>query len=456
MKVLFINPPVIRDDNSSPENDFKIKGFVFKSFYRKIPGVYRLFKFLNKYYGLGKGVRYGVRAGSRWPWTMEIPPGALHYPFIMAYAASYLRSKGFEVNILDAVAEEEYDYDKFLDKIKKEAPDIVIAECSTPTIDIDVWFAKKVAKFFKVALAGSHLNEETIKEIQHNAPEIKYFLCGEYILNTYELVKSRKEGVYPSKVVEDLDSIPFPFRDYKSATKYYDPTMPTKRPQLQIYSSKGCPFRCVFCMWPQIMYHGVVSLRRPQKVYEEINECIRKYGFKSIFFDDDTFNIGTERISLLCDYLKKIGLPWTMMGRIDISPDWLFDKMVDSGCVGMRFGVETFNLDVLRRINKGIERIDFKSTLNRISKKYPGLMIHLTMMKDLPGQSEEIHNEDMKILKAMGFSESNIFRSYQIASCAPFPGTRLYEELKSKVDVEILKDYKSYDGSKDTVMKRIG
>ena len=55
----------------------------------------------------------------------------------------------FEVNILDAVAENEYDYGKFLNQIKLEEPDIVVLECSTPTIDIDVWFANKVAEFSK-------------------------------------------------------------------------------------------------------------------------------------------------------------------------------------------------------------------------------------------------------------------------------------------------------------------
>ncbi len=48
------------------------------------------------------------------------------YPFFMGYAASNLREHGFDVNILDAVVEMEYDYDKFLQKIKLEEPDIVV------------------------------------------------------------------------------------------------------------------------------------------------------------------------------------------------------------------------------------------------------------------------------------------------------------------------------------------
>jgi len=450
MKILFVNPPVIRSRYSSPENDFKIDGLIFKPWMRNIKGFGRIYKFMNEKFW---NIRYGVRAGSRWPWTMSTPHGGPPFPFIMAYSASYLKSYGYEVNILDAVAEEEYSYKNFIQKVKKETPDIVVIECSTPTIDIDLWIAKKISEFTEVALAGPHLTNKT-EEIVKNNSFIKYFLKGEYILSSLEMVKTRNPGVYESFVVKDLDSIPFPFRDYESSIKYFDPTMPTPKPQLQIWGSKGCPYKCIFCLWPRAMYKRVVSLRKPENVAKEIRECVEKYGFKSIFFDDDTFNLGgEERLSKLCDELAKIGLPWTMMGRLDASPKWIFDKMVDCGCVGMRFGIETFDLQVLEKIKKGIERIDFLGILEYITKKHSHLMIHLTMMKDLPGQTEEIHKKDIEILHNLGYSPNNVYRSYQIASCAPFPGTVLYEELAKKIGEYKLKDYRLYDGGKDTVMK---
>ena len=455
MKIIFVDPPVIRSKNSSPENNFKVNGFIFKPIYRKIPGAGRIFNILNKKFGLGKDIRYGVRAGSRWPFTMDKPIGYAPYPFFMGYAAAYLKANGFEVNIIDAVAEEQYDYQKFLEEVKNEKADIVVLESSTPTIDIDLWIAKKIAKFSEVALAGPHLAIKA-DEVKKENPCVKYFLKGEYSLSSLKMAQSKKSGIYESEVVKDLDKIPFPYRDYKSALKYYDPSMPTEKPQLQIYASKGCPFKCTFCAWPQTMYMENVSLRKPEKVAEEIEEAVRKQGYKSIFFDDDTFNLGTQRISVLCDYLRNIGLPWTMMGRLDCSPDWLYDKMIDSGCVGMRFGIETFNLEVLAKVKKGIERKDFRRVLEYISKKYPKLMLHLTMMKDIPGQTDEIQQEDMKILQDLGYGEKgNIYRNYQLSRCAPFPGTEMYKELVDKVGEDVLKDYKDYDGGQETIMKNL-
>lgn len=453
MKIIFVNTPHIRSKNSTPENDFKIEGFVYPPFLSRIRGVNRIYHFCRKYFGLGGSVRYGVRAGSRWPFTLSSPMGYAPYPFFMGYAASYLQSHGIEVNIIDAIAEEEYSYTRVLDTIRSEKADIVVLECSTPTIDIDLWFAGKVAAFTEVALAGPHLNDQTATDIQKNNPGIKYLLLGEYILNSLKMAQTKQPGIYPSEVVKDIDAIPFPFRAYKSATKYYDPSMPTSRPQLQIYGSKGCPFKCSFCSWPQNMYFGIVSLRDPKKIAEEIRAAVAQHGYKSIFFDDDTFNLGTERISELCDYLKEIGLPWTMMGRLDCSPDWLYDKMVESGCIGMRFGVETFNINVLKRVKKGIERVDFRSTLEHISAKYPNLMIHLTMMKDMPEMTDEIHRKDLEILNQIGFVNNNIFRSYQLSNCVPFPGTALYREMSETMDGKTLDNFAAYDGGQDTVMK---
>jgi len=456
MKVVFVNPPFVYSENSSRENNFKIDGFIFKPGYRKLPGAWQLFRFFNKVFGLGKGMRYGVRAGSRWPSTMDKPLSYAPFPFFMSYAAANLKKQGIEVNILDAVVNEEYSYPDFIEKVRSENASIVVLECSAPTINIDLWVAEQISSFAKVALAGPHLASQA-EEIKKKCPYITYFLKGEYILSSYEMIKRQQPGIYEGTIVEDLDSLPFPFRDFLGGANYYDPSMPTERPQLQMYASKGCPFECTFCLWPQTMYERKVSLRKPRMISREIQEAVDLHGYKSIFFDDDTFNLGTERVKEICSELKKIGLPWTMIGRLDCSPDWLYDKMIDSGCVGMRFGIETFNLGILEKVKKGIERKDFIQTLSYISQKYPKLMIHLTMMKDLPEQTEEIHRSDIKILQELGFSRQgkNIYRNYQLSRCAPFPGTKIHEELIKKVGQEALKDYRLYDGGKDTIMKRL-
>lgn len=76
------------------------------------------------------------------------------------------------------------------------------------------------------------------------------------------------------------------------------------------------------------------------------------------------------------------------------------------------------------------------------------------MMKDLPGQTEEIHRLDMDILRDMGFSTRNSYRSYQLSSCAPFPGTKMYEDLVKDKNTN-LQDYSRYDGGQNTLMNEV-
>ena len=129
--------------------------------------------------------------------------------------------------------------------------------------------------------------------------------------------------------------------------------------------------------------------------------------------------------------------------------------MVASGCVGMRFGIETFNQDVLKNIQKGIERKDFRYTLEYLSTKYPQLMIHLTMMRDMPGQTEEMHNIDMQILSHMGYTPNGKMRNYQLSKCVPFPGTQMYKDFMQKNNTDTMNQYAKYDGGTDTIVKEL-
>jgi radical SAM superfamily enzyme YgiQ (UPF0313 family) len=257
---------------------------------------------------------------------------------------------------------------------------------------------------------------------------------------------TRRAGIYEIDAVRDLDSIPFPDRSFYGAQLALDGWMPdVEAPQLQIWGSKGCPFKCSFCLWPQTMYKGSVSLRDPKHIAREIAQVSKGYGYRHVYFDDDTFNVGNERIEKLCGYMKALGLPWGIMARLDTSPLALFEKMIASGCVGMKFGVESFNPGVLKRINKGLGTQHFQYTLKHLTSRYPRVKFHLTTMRDMPGQTDKIHAQDQKILKALGFMEGNPYRTFQLSSCVPFPGTRLHRETAEENGKGKLENLQAYD-----------
>ena len=141
-----------------------------------------------------------------------------------------------------------------------------------------------------------------------------------------------------------------------------------------------------------------------------------------------------------------------MMGRLDTSPLWLFDKMVDCGCVGMRFGVETFDPNVSRNIKKGLEVDNIYGVLKYLVENHLNLRLYILMMKNLPGQTKAIEQRDAETLRELGFVEKaggDVLRGYRVASCVPFPGTSLYDDFVRRYGLEKLQGMEMYDGSQE-------
>lgn len=79
--------------------------------------------------------------------------------------------------------------------------------------------------------------------------------------------------------------------------KYLDAPGEMLIPSAQMLASRGCPFKCQFCLWPQLMYNGQhYRARNVKDVVDEMEYLVREKKFKSVYFDDDTFNVGKERM----------------------------------------------------------------------------------------------------------------------------------------------------------------
>ena len=122
-------------------------------------------------------------------------------------------------------------------------------------------------------------------------------------------------------------------------------------------------------------------------------------NLRSLLFDDDTWNLGHNRISKICDGLKNFNMPWTMMGRIDTSKPELYDKMVDSGCVGMRFGIETFNQELSDNVKKHMNTKTAYDNLQYLVTRFSNMEFHFTTMKNFPGEKPGSWEKDQEILK---------------------------------------------------------
>jgi len=245
----------------------------------------------------------------------------------------------------------------------------------------------------------------------------------------------------------DLDVFPWPARDTLPMAKYNDRPGGIPEPSLQLIASRGCPFGCVFCAWPQLMYGGnSYRTRSPKDVVDEIEANVKAFGYRSFYFDDDTFNVGKQRILELTAEIKarNLGLPWAIMARADQMDRELLTALKDAGLTALKYGVESGSQDILKAACKGLDLAKVEETV-RITREL-GIHYHLTFMFGLPGETEQTARQTLDLALRLDAD------SAQFSIATPFPGSRFHDHLQKKGHLISL-NLDDYDGYHSAVVR---
>jgi radical SAM superfamily enzyme YgiQ (UPF0313 family) len=251
----------------------------------------------------------------------------------------------------------------------------------------------------------------------------------------------------PMPLHMNLDDMPWPARHFLPMKNYNDTFAGLPAPNVQVWASRGCPFTCIFCNWPQSMYGGhSYRVRDFKDVISEIEWLIKEYGFKAFYFDDDTFNIGKERIINLSNEIAKRGIkvPWAVMARADTTDYEVLKAMKDAGLYAIKFGVESGDQKILETSGK---KLDLSKVIESTAQaKQLGIKVHLTFTFGLPGETKD------SIKKTIAFAKKLNPDSTQFSIVTPFPGTPYFEQLKSK-NLITTYDWDKYDGANNAVIR---
>ncbi len=413
-----------------------------------------------------KDGRWGVRAGSRWPHIKdEKESGYLPFPFFLSYAAAVLKKQGFQTVLVDAIAGQIPEYE-FLEKYVLQGFDYLVAETSIPSFEDDMRLLNRISGFgISVILCGP--NTEIFQpSFLERYPFISYVMFGEYEFTLLELLRSLEEkrdlsevrGLIfrqAGKVIKNasrghfpLDLLPWPDRDSLPMERYLDAPGEMRTPSVQMMASRGCPFRCQFCLWPQVMYQGHhYRVRNYIEVVDEMEYLVREKGFKSVYFDDDTFNVGRERMLALCREIRKRGLhktQWAIMARPDLMDEELLVNFKKAGLYAVKYGVESSAQHLVNEIGKNMD-LEKAGRMIRYSRKL-GIKVHLTFTFGLPGENRgTIENTIAWVLKLDPFS-------VQFSLLTPFPGTEYYQSVEEKGWL-VSGDFSSFDGQHSSVVR---
>ena len=389
------------------------------------------------------GPGYGARSDVRWPHKRS--DKFIEYPIYLAYVVAVLEKAGIDVRFIDGVVEE-MSIPVFASAVTKIQPDMVVLECSTPSIGYDLQTAKVLKEKMKnvsIVLVGSHptfFHEDIIRE----NPQVDVICRGEFDLTVRDVATALLKGddlktvkgiTYEDDngirvnddrpLIENLDELPFPARHIVRSDYYRQGTFVGKHSTTMV-TSRGCPYRCIFCLWPRTLYGRKFRTRSPENVVDEIEQVVKDHHVDEIYFDDDSLVLNRPRILKVCELIEErsIRIKWIPQCRVSSMDEEIVKAMNRAGCHYIRFGVESGSQKMLDMMKKGINLGQIKQAFDLC--RQVGIRTQAFFLLGIPGETPQTIRETIEFAKKLKPD------SAQFAVAIPHPGTELYEICKSK------------------------
>ncbi len=373
-------------------------------------------------------------AGSRYQATREV--SSFWYPTWLCYSAGLVK----ESRVLDAPADH-LELQDVVEIAKKF--DAVVIYTSTPSFLKDVETARTLKENHPskllVGMVGPHpsvLPEETLQA----STAIDFVARKEFDYTILEMAEGKpwdrikglsyqKDGkIYHNEdreFIRDLDSLPFVTDIYHRDLQYRHYNIPyLLYPYVSFYTGRGCPARCIYCLWPQTFSGHRYRTRSIDNVIEEVKNTLKLFpDVAEIFFDDDTFTADEERVLEFCDKVKSLGITWSTTSRANVRYETL-RKMKEAGLRLLVVGYETGNPRILKTIRKGIT-LDQARRFTRNCKDL-GIKIHGTFILGLPEENHQTIKDSIKF--ACEVDPDTI----QVSLASAYPGTEFYRMCQEK------------------------
>jgi len=368
------------------------------------------------------------------------------YPMVPASAATLLAKDGHEVIFNDCIAQR-WSYDKFIDFIKQEKPDLIAIETKAPVIKQHWQIIKELKQLetnnwkIKTVLMGDHVTALPDESMQ-NSPVDFVITGGDYDFSLQSVVKYLKSdkdlcaGIYyrdndticntgDFKLEGNLDKLPFIDREL-TKWKLYGEKLYKREPFAYTMAGRDCPWaKCTFCSWTTL--YPKFRIRSPENLLDEIGQLIEKYKVREIFDDTGTFPSGGW-LDQFCEGMIKRGYNKKVLFSCNFRFDYLnkdrLRLMKQAGFRLFKLGLESANQATLERLNKGTNIEQVKEGCRLV--KESGLEVHLTIMIGYPWETKQ------QTLNTVGLAtdlmKQGLADMLQATVVIPYPGTPLYDE----------------------------
>jgi radical SAM superfamily enzyme YgiQ (UPF0313 family) len=392
---------------------------------------------------------------------------AVENPVWAGLIATFVRTKGFSVEIVDAEADE-LTPQQVGDRVRYLSPALtaIVVYGHQPSASTQnmtgasaaATAIKEAAPDIPLLMVGGHvaaLPERTLAE------EACDFVSSDEGLHTIvDLLEARKASsrpdlsrvsglVYPTArgavrnpaaaLVKDLDSEMcgvawdlLPMNQYR-AHNWHCFGQLEREPYAAIYTTLGCPYRCSFCCiqapfkaGEHVMGFGTDAnsyrFWSPARVVAEIDLLVAKYGVRNIKFADEMFVLNQRHVIGICDLLIERGYNLNIWAyaRVDTVKTGMLDKLKRAGFNWLALGIEAADDRVLTDVDKRYRIEEVYDTVRRI--KDAGVNIIGNYIFGLPEDTPETMQRTLDLALDLNCEFANFY------SAMAYPGSPLYDE----------------------------
>jgi len=227
--------------------------------------------------------------------------------------------------------------------------------------------------------------------------------------------------------------------DLKSYSRHIDGIK-----SVPIITSRGCSFSCSFCGLNYLHKLSGVRLFDEEIIQEHLSKI---YGFsrdlfrltghlKALNIQDDIFTYNKKRLFNILNIIKTYGFKFRCMGRSGYDVEETYEKLAESGCTQVSWGIESGSQYMLDRMNKKCKISDNYDVIGW-AKKY-GINSRAFFVLFFPGETKETLEETKRFIEKS--KPDQVF----VSSMVPYPATDVYENPKKYGIIKLNKDYSQY------------
>ncbi len=217
--------------------------------------------------------------------------------------------------------------------------------------------------------------------------------------------------------INELDSLAFPARHLLPKEDIVMKRLSnTSLSIAHVLFSRGCPYHCNFCA----NQNHNVRYRSKDNIKEELELLIKDYEIKGFCVVDDNFLVNKEKAMEIIREIGKLNLKWSTLARVDNVDLELLKELKNSGCIEIKYGVESGSQKMLGLMNKKITVSEIKNAFN-ITKDV-GINAKALIMHGFPKEDINTTKETIALLEELKMCISRVGLTY----FTYLPGSPIY------------------------------